>query len=256
MLDFRLLTGALVTVAGAVILIGFQLFGSNAEVAALVREEAPPAEWLVIGKLPPAQPRVAALAPAVPSREQAMEWLAFLDIVHDTKMDPPPAGAEPARIPLLASANMEADTRTDYTPSVFRFDFTPRPIAGVGRVGLEFAGPPAAAKVAAAIDTTKSDDASPETTGSITPRGAVKPPQPAQAPAMPPAQARPAAQPNRYAARPAQPAETKPETLPSPLALFFPFAGLATANGEKAEKYPPRDMSAVGVLTPCCRRED
>jgi hypothetical protein len=261
MLDFRLLTGALVMVAGALILIGFHLFGGKIEVVALAREEAPRAEWLTIEKLPPAYPRVAALAPARPTREQAIEWLSFRDIVNDTRMDPAPAIKPPRTFPL-ASAKIEADTKMDAATEVALANESARPVSLVlPRSGLEFAGPP---EFATRIATTQTRaDPDPQTTGSIDLPDSVQAPEPRPAPAATRMQPRAVAY---RAPRQAQPAEeAQPPQPPNLFAVLFPFAAPPPNAPRPApvqplnvvpQALPPAQPNPYGGPTPCCYRPE
>jgi hypothetical protein len=239
MLDIRLLTGTLATLATLAVA-AFQLLTGNAEVVALAHDEAPRTEWLTIGRLPPAPPPTA--APAQPSPAQAMEWLAFLDTVNDTRMEHVPAAA--ARAATLAQVNLDPDTKTDSDPAAA--NRRPLAVLSAERTDMEFAGPPASAIAMASVGR---EEAAPETTGSILLPASVRAPEP------PPQVRSPIRQPvaQRATARPIETAELKPEIAPNPFFFLFPLGNVAAG---KAEAYPPRDRSAIGALTPCCRRED
>jgi hypothetical protein len=281
MFDLRLLTGALVTLV-ALSVIGFQLIGGNAEVAALARGEAPRIELSVMEKPLPAQQHIKVPVWSAPSAELAVHLIPFLDTEHDTKMEVAVVTvAKPKRLPpMIATANIEADTRTD---PIFVAAVTARPspaqpaIAAPEPIKIEAAQPSIPATEAPAI-LAKLNEADLEATGSTSLPTSVEAPQPRAAPPAPvrPAVRRPAV--HRYAARPAEPAAAPqpPQQAPqNPFAVLFPPftpAAAQTAASHPARpqpqplfgnptpapapaqpvRYPPTDLTAVGMLKPCC----
>ena len=255
MSDIRLLTGALVTLV-TLSVTAFQLLGENTEIAAPARSEAPRLEMRIVEKMPPVQQAAIPRKWVAPPPELALGWLAFLDTVNDTKMDAAAPGAKTVRVPALAAADIAADTEMDSAPIDWAAgNRRALAIFSAERTGMEFAGPPAAAKVAAATGVNQLEP-DPQTTGSLGLPNSVKPRQPAQAPAAAPVQTRPAArQPEYRAAAPVPgPVEPQRETPPNLFAFLFPLGGNGAAAN--AQKYPPLDRTAIGVLQPCCRRGD
>jgi hypothetical protein len=255
MSDIRLLTGALVTLV-TLSVTAFQLLGENTEIVVPAQSEAPRLELRIVEKMPPMQQAAIPRKWVAPPSELAIEWLAFLDTVNDTKMDPAAPGAKTVRVPTLAAADIEADTEMESAP--IDWDAGNRRALAVfsaERTGMEFAGPPAAAKVAVATRASKLEP-DPQTTGSLGLPNSIKPRQPAQAPAAAPVQTRPPARQPVYrtAARAPEPVEPQRELPPSPLAFLFPGGG--NSGAPDAQKYPPFDRTAIGVLQPCCRRGD
>jgi hypothetical protein len=282
MFDLRLLTGALVTLV-ALSFIGFQLVGGTAEVAALARGEAPRIELSVMEKPLPAQQHIKVPVWIAPPAELAVHLIPFLDTENDTKMEVAVVTvAKPKPLPpLIATADVEADTKADptFVAAVTAPRALPQPaLAKPEPTKTEAAQPPSSATEAQAI-LAKLNEADLEPAGSITLPRSVEAPEPR---AALPAPARPVVRPpvvTRYAARPAQPAAAPQQTQqaqptpPNPLASLFPpftSAGQPPANAARPQpqpqplfgnpapapaqpvKYPAFDRTAVGVLNHCC----
>jgi hypothetical protein len=290
MFDLRLLAGTLVTFF-AVILIGMQLIGGNAEVAALARGEAPRIELSVMEKPLPGQQHIKVPVWRGTPAEIAVHLIPFLDTENDTKMEVAampvraalPIPAPKAVPPMVAIADVEADTKTD---PIFVAAVTAPPPAAVKiePVKLEAAKPSAPAMEPPAM-LARLNEADLEPTGSISLPESIEAPQPriAPEPARPvvrqPVVQRQAAHPAPAPATP-QPLSPQPyshqlpqqpqQTQPNPLAVLFPpfppaqarpvtnaaqpqpqppFANPAPAQ---PVKYPPFDRTAIGVLNPCC----
>jgi hypothetical protein len=277
MFDLRLLTGALVTLV-ALSLIGFQLIGGNADVAALARGEAPRIELSVMEKPLPAQQHIKVPVWIAPSAELAVHLIPFLDTEHDTKME---VAVVPSAKPIaagIATVDIAADTKADpmFVEAVTAVRVAPPPpvVVNAEPVKADAAKPSATAIEPPAI-LAKLNEADLETTGSISLPSSIEAPQPR---AGPPAPTRPVVrQPvvNRHAARPVEPAATPqaPQQTPAnPLAVLFPPFAPAGASQPPAAarpqpqplfgnpapaaaqpvKYPAFDRTAVGVLNHCC----
>ena len=292
MFDLRLLTGAMVSLV-AFAFIGFQLIGGNAEVAALARGEAPRIELSVMEKPLPAQQHIKVPVWIAPPAELAVHLIPFLDTENDTKMEVAAVTvAKPKPLPpMIATADVEADTRTDpiFVTAVTAPRALPQPaLAKPEQTKTEAAQSPSSATEAQAMLATL-NEADLEPTGSIKLPGSIEAPEPRAAPPVP---ARAVARPPvvaRQAARPAPPPPATPQPLspqpyspqanqqtqqtqPNPLAgLFPPFTSAgqpAASNAARPQpqplfgnpapapaqpvKYPAFDRTAVGVLNHCC----
>jgi hypothetical protein len=275
MFDLRLLTGALVTLV-ALSFIGFQLVGGSAEVAALARGEAPRIELSVMEKPLPAQQHIKVPVWIAPPAELAVHLIPFLDTEHDTKMEVAAVAVAKPIPPMITKADIEADTKAD--PIFVAAVTAPPATVTAAPVKMDVAKPFVAAPEPTAM-LAKLNEADLEPTGSIDLPNSIEAPQPRLAP---PAPARtvvrqPVAR--RYAARPVEPAaapQPPQQNPPNPLAVLFPPftpAGAAQPAANNAVRpqpqplfgnptpapapaqpvrYPPTDLTAVGILKPCC----
>jgi hypothetical protein len=286
MFDFRLLAGTLATFL-AVILIGMQLIGGNADVAALARGEAPRIELSVLEKPLPGQQHIKVPVWRGTPTEIALHLIPFLDTENDTKMEVAAAGIPAAVpipapnpvLPMIATADVESDTKAD--PTFVAAVTAPRPApAKIEPPKVEAARPSAPAIEPRAM-LAKLNEADLEPTGSIPLPQWIESPQPRVAPeSARPVVRQPIVQ--RQAAHPALPPATpQPLSLqpyssqtpqqtrqiqPNPLAALFPPTPQPAANAARPQapppfanpapaqpvKYPPFDRTAIGVLNHCC----
>jgi hypothetical protein len=271
MFDLRLLIGALISLI-AFAVIGFQLIGGNAEVAALARGEAPRIELSVMEKPLPAQQHIKVpvwIAP--PSAELAVHLIPFLDTENDTKMEIAAVTvAKPKALPpMIATADVEGDTRTDplFVAAVTAPRVAPQPavIAKAELVKVDSAKPSAPEAEPRAI-LAKLNEADLEPTGSISLPKSIETPQPRVVPEPArPAARQPAVQ--RYAARPASPPPATPQPLPTqpyppqaqqqtpqaqpnPLAVLFPPFPAAQPAANNAARPQPQPQPLFGTPAP------